>query len=113
MFGRWVDDELGGLDVSVQSKQRSYSRSPRAEAAALQDIGLLRAWNTNAISDGANRSDLTNRPHDYQYVGWLGVGGGGCLQQSAGEVLLLLFWGEEKMRLLANYGLQNPIVRGA
>jgi len=46
-------------------------------------------------------------------VGWLGIGGGGCLQQSAGEVLLLLFWGEEKMRLLASYGLQNPIVRSA
>ena len=68
-FGRWVDDELGGVDVSVQSEQRSYSRSPRAEAAALQDIGLLRAWNANAIYDGANRSGLTDRPHDYQWVG--------------------------------------------
>ena len=27
-----------------------------AEAAALQDIGLLRAWNATAISDEANRS---------------------------------------------------------
>jgi len=27
-----------------------------AEAAALQEIGMLRAWNANAIPDGANRS---------------------------------------------------------
>ena len=102
MFGRWDDDELGGVDVSVQSKQRSYSRSPRAEAAALQEIGLMRAWNANTISDKPNRSGCTNRPHDYRHVGWLGVGGGGCLQQSAGEVLVLLFWGEGKRWLLAN-----------
>ena len=87
MFGRWVNEDLGGLDVSVQSEQWSYSRLPRAEAAALQDIGLLRAWNANAIPDEPNRSGLTNRPHDYRHVGWLGVGGGGCLQQSAGKVL--------------------------
>ena len=56
MFGRWVDDELSGVDVSVQSKHWSYSRSALAEAGALQDIGVLRAWDANAISDGANRS---------------------------------------------------------
>ena len=56
MFDRWVDDKLGKVNVSVQSKQRSYSRSALAEAAALQDIGLLQAWNANAISDKANRS---------------------------------------------------------
>ena len=56
MFGRWVDDELGGVDVSVQSKHWSYLRSLLADAAALQDISLLRAWDANAISDGANRS---------------------------------------------------------
>ena len=87
MFVRWVDDELGELDVSVQSEQQSYSRLPHAEAAALQDIGLLRAWNANSIPDVASRFGCTNRPHDYQWVGWLGVDGGGCLQQSAGEVL--------------------------
>ena len=91
MFGRWDDDELDGVDVSVQLKQRSYSRSPRAEAAALQEIGLLRASNENANSDGPSGSGLPDRPHDYQWVGWLGDGGGGCLQQSAGEVLLLVF----------------------
>jgi len=110
LFGIWVDDEWGGVDVSVQSEQRSYSRLPRAEAAARQDIGLLRVWNANAIPDGQNRSGLMNRPHDYQWVGWLGDGGGGCLQQSAGEVLLLIFLGEEKSRLLTTYGIQNPIV---
>jgi len=56
MFGRWVNVDLGGLDVSVQSEQRSYSRCPRAEAAALQNIGLLRAASANAKSDKANRS---------------------------------------------------------
>jgi len=56
MFGRWVDDKLGGVDVSVQSKHWSYSRSALAEAAGLQDIGVLRAWDANAISDEANRS---------------------------------------------------------
>ena len=56
MFGRWVDEELGGLDVSVQSEQRSYSKFPCAEAAALQDIGLLQAWSANANSDEPSRS---------------------------------------------------------
>ena len=59
MFGRWVDDKLGGVDVSVQSKHWSYSRSPLAEDAALQDIGLLQALNVNEISDEANRSECT------------------------------------------------------
>jgi len=56
MFGRWVDDKLRGVNVSVQSKHWSYSRSALAKAAGLQDIGVLRAWDANAISDGANRS---------------------------------------------------------
>ena len=74
MFGRWVDEELGGLDVSVQSEKLLYSRLPRAEAAALHVIGLLQAWSANANSDETNRSGLTNRPHDYWHVGWLGDG---------------------------------------
>ena len=56
MFGSWVNEDLGGLDVSVQSEQRSYSRLPRAEAAALQNIGLLQAASANANSDKPNRS---------------------------------------------------------
>ena len=66
MFDRWVDDKLGKVNVSVQSKQRLYSRSALAEAAALQDIDLLQALNANAISDEANRSGQTNPTHDYQ-----------------------------------------------
>ena len=87
----------GGMCRGLCAKDESA-----AEAAALQDIGLMRAWSANANSDKPNRSGLTNRPHNYRHVGWLGVGGGGCLQQSSGEVRVLLFWGEGKRWLLAN-----------
>ena len=55
-----------GMANTAPVWRRCYGGGSIAEAAKMQDIGVLQAWNANAISDETNRSGQPNQTHDYQ-----------------------------------------------
>ena len=61
-----LHNRLWGVTNTVPVWRRCCGGGSVAEAAELQDIGVLRAWNANANSDQTNRSGQLNRAYNYQ-----------------------------------------------